>query len=418
MYDTFGKLAVKPGTDSFSWHGVDQAPGGGVGLSTATKVATFTITPTNDAPIILSTALGRSITESLAGTGSLSDGGTISFLDGDLSDTHSVSTVTSSPGSLGTLSVIKTTDTTGSGTGGVLTWEYNIATSLISYLSASQSKVETYSFTVSDSNGAAVACSIEITIVGTDGGFNISQAARSGAKNGFINITRGDAFPSLSRDTFSHGSSELIRIGKNGVLVAPAVAEVRDRPLEGRSDGFAEQYSAGHGHEVVRHAVLEGAQLASAVRKVTNELKFENKDSFLEVPVAPAYSVHDSHETPFREKSSVSYMETNRNRFHGTNKHDATHSPVRSSSETTSIESVRSTVKGTTAQWSFSEQLKANRNINTMIVISDTKMAQRGYRYSALEQALLTLDEKRLATDKTVDKAYMTPIEKHIMLGK
>ena len=68
--------------------------------------------------------------------------------DVDLLDVHSVSTVTPSVGALGTLTASVTTDTTNSGTGGVVTWNYSVSASAVEYLQKDETKVETFSFNV------------------------------------------------------------------------------------------------------------------------------------------------------------------------------------------------------------------------------------------------------------------------------
>ena len=67
------------------------------------------------------------VTELVTPAGNLTDTGTIAFTDVDLTDVHSVSAVTPSAGALGTLTASVTTDTTGSGLGGVVTWNYSVA---------------------------------------------------------------------------------------------------------------------------------------------------------------------------------------------------------------------------------------------------------------------------------------------------
>ncbi len=74
----------------------------------------------------------------------------------DLTDVHSLSAVTPSAGALGTLTASVSTDTTGSGVGGVVTWNYSVAASAVEYLAAGQTKVETFAFDVLDGQGGSV----------------------------------------------------------------------------------------------------------------------------------------------------------------------------------------------------------------------------------------------------------------------
>src|SRR5205085_142758 len=94
--------------------------------------------------------------------------GTIDFSDVDLTDMHSVGAVTPSAGALGSLTASVTTDSTGSGVGGVVTWNYSVAASAVEYLAAGQTKVETFSFDVSDGNGGMVPRTVSVTITGTN----------------------------------------------------------------------------------------------------------------------------------------------------------------------------------------------------------------------------------------------------------
>src|SRR6185295_11372190 len=109
------------------------------------RTVSVTVTGTNDAPIVAATDVSGAVSELVTPVGNLTDTGTIGFTDVDLADLHSVSAVTPSAGALGTLSASVTTDTTGSGLGGVVTWNYSVAASAVEYLAAGETKVETFS---------------------------------------------------------------------------------------------------------------------------------------------------------------------------------------------------------------------------------------------------------------------------------
>ena len=101
--------------------------------------------------------------------GNLTDSGTIGFTDVDLTDIHSISpAITASAGALGSLTASVTTDTTGSGLGGVVTWNYSVAAGAVEYLAKDQTKVETFTITLDDGNGGIVDRTIEVTITGTN----------------------------------------------------------------------------------------------------------------------------------------------------------------------------------------------------------------------------------------------------------
>ena len=132
------------------------------------QTITVTIHGTNDVPIVASTDLIGTVTEMVTPSGNITDSGTIAFNDVDLQDRHGVGAVTPSVGALGTLTVNVSTDSTGTGVGGVVTWNYRVAASAVEYLAAGQTKLETFSFNVLDDKGAKVERTVSVTITGTD----------------------------------------------------------------------------------------------------------------------------------------------------------------------------------------------------------------------------------------------------------
>src|SRR5205085_1593950 len=109
------------------------------------------------------------VTEQVAPAGNLSDSGTISFTDVDLTDVHLVSATGTPVGSvLGSLTAVKDSDTTGLGTGGQLTWTYTVADSAVEYLAKDQTKVESFTITLDDGNGGLITKQIDVTITGTN----------------------------------------------------------------------------------------------------------------------------------------------------------------------------------------------------------------------------------------------------------
>jgi len=86
-----------------------------------------------------------------------------------LTDTHSISpTITPSAGALGSLTASVTTDTTGTGLGGVITWNYSVVASAVEYLAKDQPKVETFTITLDDGKGGTVERTVSVTITGTN----------------------------------------------------------------------------------------------------------------------------------------------------------------------------------------------------------------------------------------------------------
>ncbi len=135
---------------------------------TAVQTVTVTLTGTNDAPVVAAVNVTGAVTEAITPVGNLTNTGTIAFTDADLTDVHSLSAVTPSGGALGSLSASVSTDTTGSGTGGVVSWNYSVAASAVEYLAAGQTKIETFSFNVLDSQGGSVARTVSVTVTGTN----------------------------------------------------------------------------------------------------------------------------------------------------------------------------------------------------------------------------------------------------------
>ncbi len=132
-----------------------------------TTTAMITINGTNDAPVVEKTDVTGAVKELATPVGNLTDSGTINFTDVDLADTHTISSVTPSVGSIGTLTSTITTDTTGTGLGGVVTWNYEVAASAVEYLAEGEKKIETFTFSVLDSHGGHVELTVDVMITGT-----------------------------------------------------------------------------------------------------------------------------------------------------------------------------------------------------------------------------------------------------------
>jgi large repetitive protein len=181
---TYGTLTVNTSTGVYSYAknaAAIEALGAG---ATANDVFTMTVTDgddalvtqsytvnvsgANDAPVVAVVDVTGAVTEAVTPAGNLTDTGTIAFTDVDLTDVHSLSSVTPSGGALGTLTASVTTDTTGTGLGGVVTWNYSVAASAVEFLAAGQTTVETFSFNVLDGQGGSVPRTVIVTITGTN----------------------------------------------------------------------------------------------------------------------------------------------------------------------------------------------------------------------------------------------------------
>ena len=122
------------------------------------------------------------VTEQVTPAGNLTDSGTIAFTDVDLTDVHLVSATGTPVGSVSARSRrCKDSDTTGTGTGGQLTWTYTVADLAVEYLAAGQTKVESFTITLDDQNGGLITKPIDVTITGTNDAPVIAAADLVGA---------------------------------------------------------------------------------------------------------------------------------------------------------------------------------------------------------------------------------------------
>ncbi len=150
--------------------------------SVITKTIDVTITGTNDAPIVSATDVTGAVTEQVTPAGNLTDSGTLTFTDVDLNDVHLVSATGTPVGSvLGSLTAVKDSDTTGTGSGGQLTWTYTVADSAVEYLAEGQKKVESFTITLDDQNGSVITKTIDVTITGTNDAPIVSATDVTGA---------------------------------------------------------------------------------------------------------------------------------------------------------------------------------------------------------------------------------------------
>ena len=134
---------------------------------TSTQTVSVTIVGTNDAPVLASEDSHGSVKEDTSVFfNSLHDTGVIAFTDVDLKDSHTVS-VTPNAGTLGTLTAIISNESTGDGTGAV-TWNYNVNNDAVQYLAAGETRVETFTVTVSDGHGGIDTQTVSVTITGTN----------------------------------------------------------------------------------------------------------------------------------------------------------------------------------------------------------------------------------------------------------
>lgn len=153
---------------------VDDGHGGAV-----TRQVDVTLNGTNDGVVIGAADLAGAVVEAGAPAGNLTDSGSIAFSDVDLSDSHTVA-ASAVGATVGSLTVQRDSDTTGTGTGGQLTWAYSVAAAAVESLAEGEQKLESFDITIDDGNGGAVSRRVDVTITGTNDGPAIVAADLSG----------------------------------------------------------------------------------------------------------------------------------------------------------------------------------------------------------------------------------------------
>jgi VCBS repeat-containing protein len=154
------------------------------GITSDTETLTFTITGTNDAPIIVvPDGLTGTVTERVDlsefenGLPAHTITNVINFTDAELGQTHSSSVVpfntvlggpaTVAPGAyLGTLSA-GITNSAEDGAGQI-TWSFTVADGVLDHLRAGETIVQTYQVNVGDGTNSAIPQLITVTLVGTN----------------------------------------------------------------------------------------------------------------------------------------------------------------------------------------------------------------------------------------------------------
>ena len=134
-------------------------------LSLATL--TVEITGKNDAPTVSFADSAGAVTEDDAAP-DLTDTGTITFDDVDLSDTHTVSVSASVTNSLGGVLAATITDPATDAGDGTVTWNYTLANSATQYLGQGDEAYETFTVTISDGYGGTVSQDVTVTVTGTN----------------------------------------------------------------------------------------------------------------------------------------------------------------------------------------------------------------------------------------------------------
>jgi VCBS repeat-containing protein len=177
---------------------------------TITREVEVTITGTNDAPIILVEDLVGAVTEANSAV-ALTNSGTLSFSDVDLTDTHTVTPTyvgTTHTAQLGTFAAALTNDTS-AGTGGLVTWNFSVNDAAVQFLAAGESIVETYQISLTDGeSGGTITRDVAVTITGTNDAPEISAGGTdNGAISEAANITGED--PAAVNGSFGFTDADL-----------------------------------------------------------------------------------------------------------------------------------------------------------------------------------------------------------------
>jgi VCBS repeat-containing protein len=159
----------------------------------ASQVVTVTLTGTNDAPVITSTAAAASATVTeLANTTNApaaivdTASGTLTYSDPDLTDSHTVSFAAAAPAVgapayIGTFALGTVTDSTGTGSGSI-GWTFSVPDHALDFLSAGQTLTQIYNVTVADGHGGTIVQPVTVTLTGTNDA-PVAQALTGNASN-------------------------------------------------------------------------------------------------------------------------------------------------------------------------------------------------------------------------------------------
>jgi VCBS repeat-containing protein len=147
---------------------IDDGQGG-----TVDQVVTITVTGTNDAPVLTVDTSGSVQEDVAVSGGNLTDSGTLSFTDVDVTDTHTVSQVYNGDAvwSGGSLSAAQVTAITSGFAVDSDSWDYTVANADLQFLGAGETITLSFDVTVTDDSGAGNDSDTEtvtVTITGTN----------------------------------------------------------------------------------------------------------------------------------------------------------------------------------------------------------------------------------------------------------
>ncbi|WP_441229023.1 VCBS domain-containing protein [Bradyrhizobium sp. 590_E5_N4_2] len=177
--------------DTFSYTNSDNHGG------SCTANLTITVTGTNDAPVITSSAqsgLAAEWADLSAAEGSNTPhtaSGAVTFTDVDTLDSHTASFAPQGGGYLGSFTLNTTNHDTGNG--GSIGWSFSVADGAIDYLQAGQTLTQKYDVTISDGHGGTAVQTVTVTIVGTNDAPAIISSAQSGLATECADMSAAEA---------------------------------------------------------------------------------------------------------------------------------------------------------------------------------------------------------------------------------
>uniref|UniRef100_UPI000833F95E VCBS domain-containing protein n=1 Tax=Rubripirellula obstinata TaxID=406547 RepID=UPI000833F95E len=212
--------------------------------SIGTQTLVVTITGTNDAPVITdgdTSALEEDTNAN--GSGDLEDGGSLAFTDVDLTDTHTVSEVTTSTVWSNTGGMLPTglaaaldtafgatlgTDSTNTGAGSI-DWTFSLANDEVDFLAAGETLTVTYTVTVTDvTTGATDDETVIVTITGTNDAPEITVTDP-------VDFTEGDSFDPIGSatptTTVDTQTVDLLGLSDPAVPTSALITEITDVDL-------------------------------------------------------------------------------------------------------------------------------------------------------------------------------------------
>ncbi|WP_456623991.1 VCBS domain-containing protein, partial [Bradyrhizobium sp. P5_C12] len=177
--------------DTFSYTNSDNHGG------SSTANLTITVTGTNDAPVITSSAQSGLATEwadlsaaEIANTPHTASGA-VTFTDVDTLDSHIASFAPQGGGYLGSFTLNTTNHDTGNG--GSIGWSFSISDSALDSLQAGQTLTQKYDVTISDGHGGTAVQTVTVTIVGTNDAPVITSSAQGGLATESADLSAAEA---------------------------------------------------------------------------------------------------------------------------------------------------------------------------------------------------------------------------------